>query len=120
MFPTLLAKPFPQESAKHGCFFPYSSLSLRNRSLHDESVQTPVPHKEDTCFQKILLFRTYLFAKSKLVLLFQLKKALPVDHILTDWEILEHIYFLYLSVHHQQCHQSKYSQDCVLLLPVPA
>lgn len=30
------------------------------------------------------------------------------------------INFLYLCVHHQQCHQSKYSQDCILLPPVPA
>lgn len=89
MFPTLLAKPFPQESAtflfaEHGCFFSYSSFSLRNRSLHDESIQTPVSHEEVTCFQKILLFSTYLFTKSKLVLLFQLKKSLPVNYILTD------------------------------------
>lgn len=90
MFPTLLAKPFPQESAtflfaEKGCFFSCSAFSLRNRSLHDESIQIPVSHKEVTCFQKILFFRTYLFAKSKLILLFQLKKSLPVDHILTDW-----------------------------------
>lgn len=90
MFPTFLAKPFPQESAiflfaEHECIFSYSAFSLRNRSLHDESIQIPVSHKEVTRFQKILLFRTYLFAKSKLVLLFQLKKSLPVDHILTDW-----------------------------------